>query len=851
MTRLRLPGVVLLAGLIASCSGGAAGDPSDDIGDIIVISTSPGNGDQLDLEESDNGWNALDRNDLVTRNAVTIVFSNSVDPSSVLNPDPTDPQQTRNVRMFYFDESQGPFDPDAAEVPGVNPPGANVLINAEAFLTQVGSTPNNALVIRPTGFSATNPMPEGQYSVIVTLGVRGADGDGMKGQEYYFSFRVGTDTLGPTVVKTVPANNEQNVAPDSEIRVTMSETLLTSTVTSQAITVTYTPQGATTPTTIPGTWYTDGGNGPGNNFPNLQLDANGNPGFSGVSPRNGVDLVFRPQLDGFPVNFQAFDPFGACPFVDPPKKGNQGYPRGQAVSVTFVAAGSGVTDTAGNRVPIGSPNTTFAFFTEPLPDPIYAPNASAAVYFGDTFGVGVIDVNSARTPYIPGPIPSRPPNTVVRVGGSTNTESKIVRVDVNDLVDMTTDSRPFTSIYTLRCDPLASFANIFMGNLYAASASAGGGEILVVDSYRMEPLGRFGTASPGGVALTAFSTGAGSGRLAVSNFSANTVTVFDISNVMWFVDSQGSLPSLVNGLAANVLAGQAQLILTEEDFEEAFPLQRQTLTAAPGPPILGTINTGIGPTAVDITGLPGTLGLYAPPNCFSPIFFSSTIVANANAGESTVDFTEVTNLQPNEAITPDLRGVNTSSQPTDMTYAPPSLFQPANIYFFIAGVGGTIELFATGSLGGEPSVRPDSSGNFAPNKIINTVGGLQQPNGLQWITSGLGVAMNVSGYGGEILVAETGENRIQQIGIVAEFPNQFQALNENHASGLGPIDITGDPQSAGGGSPFVNACTPFFTTYYSANAGAGTVTSADYRGAVLGSTIPVPGVLLITSWWSR
>jgi len=360
-----------------------------------------------------------------------------------------------------------------------------------------------------------------------------------------------------------------------------------------------------------------------------------------------------------------------------------------------------------------------------------------------------------------------------------------------------------------------------------------------------------GLTFPSGVALTAFSTGAGSGRLAVSNFSANTVTVFDISNVMWFVDSQGSLPSLVNGLAANVLAGQAQLILTEEDFEEAFPLQRQTLTAAPGPPILGTINTGIGPTAVDITGLPGTLGLYAPPNCFSPIFFSSTIVANANAGESTVDFTEVTNLQPNEAITPDLRGVNTSSQPTDMTYAPPSLFQPANIYFFIAGVGGTIELFATGSLGGEPSVRPDSSGNFAPNKIINTVGGLQQPNGLQWITSGLGVAMNVSGYGGEILVAETGENRIQQIGIVAEFPNQFQALNENHASGLGPIAITGDPQSAGGGSPFVNACTPFFTTYYSANAGAGTVTSADYRGAVLGSTIPVPGVLLITSWWSR
>jgi len=852
MTRLSLLGVVLATGLIAGCSGGAGGKASDDIGDIIVFSTSPGNGDQLDLEDSDNGWNALDRDDLVTRNAVTLVFSNSVDPTSVLNPDPTDPQQTRNVRMFYFDTSQGPYDPDLGDIPGVNPPGANVLINAEAFLTQVGNIRNNALVIRPTGFSATNPMPEGQYSVIVTLGVRGADGDGMKGQEYYFSFRVGTDTLGPTVVKTVPANNEQGVAPDSEIRVTLSETALASTVTTQSVTVNYTPTGATVPTTIPGTWYTDGGNGPGNNFPNLQLDSKGIPGFSGVSPRNGVDLVFRPQLDGFPVNFAAYDPFGLCPFVDPPEKGNQGYPRGQAITVTFVAAGAGVTDTAGNRVPIGSPNTSFTFFTEPLPDPVYAPSTPGAVYFGDTFGVGVIDVNSARTPYIPGPIPSRPPNTVVRAGGSTNTASKIVRVNINDLVDMTTDSRPYTSMYTLACSPLGASASIYMGNLYAASGSTGGGEIIVVDTYRMLPLGRFGTASPGGVAVTANGTGAGSGRLAVSNFSANTVTVFDISKVMWFVDSQGSLPTLVGGLAANVQTGQAKLILSEADFKKAFPLQRATETSAPGPSILGTINTGIGPKSVDISGLPSTFGIYAPPICYSPVFYQSTIIANANSGESTVDFTEVTNLSPNQSINPDLRGVNTSSQPTDMTYAPPSIVAPPNIYYFIAGVGGTVELFATGSLGGEPSVRPESSGNFAPNKIINTVGGLKQPTGLQWITSGLGAAINVSGYGGTILVAETGENRIAQIGIVAEFPNQFQTLNANHASGLGPVDITGDPQAAGaGGAVFVQACTPFFTTYYSANAGAGTVTTADYRGAVLGSTIPVPGVTIITSWWSR
>ncbi|MHC4954562.1 MAG: hypothetical protein ACYTGZ_11795, partial [Planctomycetota bacterium] len=165
----------------------------------------------------------------------------------------------------------------------------------------------------------------------------------------------------------------------------------------------------------------------------------------------------------------------------------------------------------------------------------------------------------------------------------------------------------------------------------------------------------------------------------------------------------------VNTLANNVFSGQAKLILNPGDFEEAFPLQRQTLTSPPGPPVLGTISTGVGPTSVNITGLPNSLGVYAPPFCFSPILFSTTIVSNANSGESTVDFTEVTNLSPNVATTPDLRGVNTSSAVTDMTWSPPSLGLRAT-YFYIAGIGGTVELFATGQVGGEPSVRPESSG---------------------------------------------------------------------------------------------------------------------------------------------
>jgi hypothetical protein len=162
-------------------------------------------------------------------------------------------------------------------------------------------------------------------------------------------------------------------------------------------------------------------------------------------------------------------------------------------------------------------------------------------------------------------------------------------------------------------------------------------------------------------------------------------------------------------------------------------------------------------------------------------------------------------------------------------------------------VGGSIELFASGFISNRPSVRPESSSNFSPNKIINNLGGFVQPTAVQWITSGNATGPNF-GYTLAVLVAETGKNRIQQIAITSEFPsNLFQTINSNLPSGLGPIDITGDPAGASGLIP----CSPRFTTYYVANAGDGTVKTSNYNGGVIGVTIPVPGVQLVASWWSR
>jgi hypothetical protein len=848
---------------VAGCSGGAGGTADADIGDIFVIGHSPGNGDEIDTADSVSGYNALDNVTLLRDPGVAVIFSGSLDLTSVINDDPADPQGSRNVRLFYFDTTQGPFDPTQPTVAGVNPPGANVIVPGTTTWDSYNTT-NDMLIITPSGISANDPLPEGQYSVVVQPGVRGADGDGMKGAEYFFFFRVGQDNLGPVVVRTSPVPGATNVDPSAEIRITMSETILASTVNASTINVSFQPAGAAAATPIPGNFYTDGGNGPGNNFPNIQLDAQGMPGRSGVSPRNGADIVFLPDLTAFPVNMAVDDPVDfttlpPCNFplgtglrVDPPRKGNKGYPLGQAITVSFVTVGTGVTDTAGNVIPTGSPHQSFTFQTKPMPDPVFAPDNTGAVYFGDTVGVGVIDVDPARSPYLVGPNPTRAPNSVVTVG--TGLAQKVVRVPVADLVDMTTDTRPYSAFYTLfDCVNPPPASNLAMPVLYAASGAVGGGQIVVIDTYNMVPMGRFGTPSPGGVALTAIGAATGSSRLVISNFSANTVTVYDISQVRWFT-GQYIFPGFPEqaGLAALVASGAAKLILNEEDFKVAFPRQKQDISSPPGPPVIGTIKVGVSPAKVRITGLPGSLGSPGNP-CYSPYLTANAIVCSLNTGSNTADFTELQRLNQSAAIDPDLPGVNLSSLPTDVAWAPWS-YRPGyptstgSYYFFITSVGGTVELFASGYLASTASVRPGSASNWTPNKIINSITGLDTPSAVQWIPSGTGAFQFVSGYSFSAIVCETGKNRLIEVDVTQEFPtNLFQITNPDLAAGLGPVDATGDPLAA---IPFL-PCGPRFTTYYVANAGQGTVSTGSYIGGVIGTNISTPGVVMIASWWSR
>ncbi|MCZ6571856.1 MAG: hypothetical protein O7C98_01670, partial [Planctomycetota bacterium] len=464
---------------------------------------------------------------------------------------------------------------------------------------------------------------------------------------------------------------------------------------------------------------------------------------------------------------------------------------------------------------------------------IFAPATDGAIFFGDTQGVGVIDVDSARTPYFPvGTNPSRPLNTVV-----TTPSGNVVKVVVTDLVDITTDQRSWTAFHTFIC--VLNSPTMFWTTVYAASRTENGGEVVVIDSFQMTPLGRFATPSPGGIGITSVGFQA---FAAVSNFSANTVTVFDINNVHW--DSGNNFIGIGQGggLQGQVINGTAQLILSEEDFARVFPHQRADLDSPPGPPILGTVNAGISPTAVAVSGFPSSYGIPTFP-CFGPFYLNVVIMGVLNAGESTVDFSELTNLAQNQSLNPDLDGVTVSSTPVDFDWTP--VHGIGSYYAFITAIGGTVELFQTGFFANRPSVLTSSSSNFNPNKIINNISGFKQPSGVQWVTNGL-ASNGINFYSLAALVAETSENRIQQVAVASVFPNLFTVSNANHVAGLGPTQITLDPNAAGFGW-----CGPRSFRYYVANTGSGNVLQNGYSGPSAATTIEVPGIQRVASIWSR
>ncbi len=831
---MRKAGVMVAALLAVGCSGGASGNPDDDFGDLVVLSTSPGNGQQVDTEDSADGFNALNNPTLMTPGAVTIVFSTSLDLTSVINTDPGDPQGSRNVRLFYFDPSQGPFDPAQPAVAGVNPPGTNVLVPAATIPTTT-RVENDTLILRPAGLSANAPLPAGQYSVIVQKGARGADGDGFKGMEYFFFFRVEADGLGPVVVSSSPPNGAREVDPHTDIRITMSETILASSLGVGAITVSFQPAGAAGPTTVPGTWYTDGGNGPGNNFTALQLDQGGNPGTSGTSPRNGCDVVFRPELDGPPLNM-LISPIVCSGNGFTPTKGNRGLPLGQAITVSLATQGAGVRDTALNPLRAGSPNTSFTFIVRTAPPPVYAPGTLTAVFFGDTIGVGVIDGDPSFWPYLPGPNPARPRNSVVTVGDGA--AKKIVRVPVPDIVDLKVDTRTYSAFFSPDCDGMGTGAGLFYhAMVYAASGSLGAGEVTVIDSFQMKAVGRFKTPSPGGMAITAR---LGVGRLFVSNTSANTVTVYDIGQVTW-VDLTNGAPSL-----ATILAQGGPRLIEEADFAKMFPHQKATASSPPGPPVIGTVLTGVSPGPCDVTELPGAWG----PNAY---FSDSLILGVGNTGEATVDFTELKNLSQSAAIVPDRGGLNLPGVATDLEWTPVAPIVNTGRYFcFISTIGGTVDLFITGGgTSGEPSVRAGSARNFAPNAIVNSVTGLGLPTGLQYAPNGIGVSV-LYAFTAAVLVADAAGNRVVQLGVTAQMPgNLFEQVGE-HGAGLGPIDLTGAPRGVfWGGALGTTANATGFFQYYVANAGNGTVIEDNYVNGMIPEIVPVPAVVTIASWWSQ
>ena len=184
-----------------------------------------------------------------------------------------------------------------------------------------------------------------------------------------------------------------------------------------------------------------------------------------------------------------------------------------------------------------------------------------------------------------------------------------------------------------------------------------------------------------------------------------------------------------------------------------------------------------------------------------------------------------------------------SSTPVDFDWTPAAGI--GSYYAFITAIGGTVELFQTGFFANRPSVLNNSSSNFQPNKIINNISGFKQPSGVQWVTNGL-ASNAINGYSLAALVAETSENRVQQVAVASVFPNLFTVSNSGHIADLGPTQITMDPNAAGFGW-----CGPRSLRYYVANTGSGNVLQNGYSGPSAASVIEVPGIQRVASIWSR
>lgn len=178
---------VVFALLLAGCgAGGHAAATGPASPPLLVVDVTPANGADTPAD------------------AVTLVFSEAVDPDSVFD-------SANEVDGLSADI--GLFDGAGERVPGT---------------ARLDDETGTVLRIEP----AVALLPAGQYTVVVRRDVRSAAGGELQGgtEDFFSAFTVGGDSWPPVVRDSFPAPGQQGVAKDSTIVVRFNESLDPATV---------------------------------------------------------------------------------------------------------------------------------------------------------------------------------------------------------------------------------------------------------------------------------------------------------------------------------------------------------------------------------------------------------------------------------------------------------------------------------------------------------------------------------------------------------------------------------------------------------------------------------------------
>jgi hypothetical protein len=432
-----------------------------------------------------------------------------------------DPSYQGKIVVYFNDDTV--LDPASVFVGGVPSLGLDLsALEILQFQPGVGNIqlPLSNVTVEATRIICTPdpsvmPLPDGQYLIGVFANIRNTDGDRLTKGPVFHSFTVGmSDTVRPFVVTTDPVNNQIGVGagvppppPPSGLPAESIADVRTAIfgATTPDMIIRFNEGIAAASVNVSNVNVVDAGSvlipppaiAPAPGFPKLKSEDDGE-----TLPSNGHEVLWRadPLTGGFP-----FGTIVACSVAGL-------YNTNPALPLPPPDNPAPLRDLAGNYMLV---TYNFQFQTVAPPDLPANPFPEFAIWWSAPDRIGALDVvNQAglADQFNGVPFPLGVPRNVLPP--FTDTVASAQNLPNFDPFEIIIDQR--TS---------AALCHSF---LYVQSPNSG--QIIIVNTRTSLPVAIVNTPTPGGISGS-FDPVDGANVLLVTNSSANTITIFDLSNV--------------------------------------------------------------------------------------------------------------------------------------------------------------------------------------------------------------------------------------------------------------------------------------------------------------------------------